>query len=223
MDFTNYKFHCSSLGNLLVDSRTKEALSETTKTYLKELWIAEMYSRKKVISTKYTSKGIAVESDSLDLVKAATGKIYFKNQKTYENEFIVGTPDVENKNDDFILDIKSSWDIWTFGAVSAASAKKCYYGQLLGYMMLTGKSKAKLAYCLVNTPEDQVQYEIYKLKVSGAIKEDEEDKARINFIFDDIPAKERIKLYDFELEAEIKDKVIERIKLAREYMQTISL
>lgn len=223
MKFDNYKFHCSSLGNLLVDSRTSDPLSETTKTYLKELWINAVYGRKKVISTKYTEKGIAVESDSLDLVKQVTGKTYFKNQKTYEDDYLIGIPDVENKNDDFILDIKSSWDIWTFGAVTEISARKSYYGQLLGYMMLTGKKKGKLAYCLVNTPPGQVEYEIYKLKVSGLIQENEEEKALVSFVYDDIKPAERLKLYDFEYEEEIEEKLIERIKLARKYMETISL
>ncbi len=225
MDFSTYKFRCHGLGNLLVDPRSKtEPLSETTKTYLKELWIQEMFGREKIISTKYMAKGISCETDSVQLVEKVLNKTYFKNQKEFTNDLLAGIPDVIDS--EFVLDIKTSWDIWTFAAVDEDSARKAYYGQLLGYMLLTGKTKAKLAYCLTNTPEDQISYEMYKLKVSGAIKDDneeEEAKARSNFIFDDIAQEKRVKIYDFEIDEEIVNKLTERIRLSREYMSTLSL
>lgn len=223
-DFSNYKFRCSGLGNLLTDPRLKtEPLSETTKTYLKEIWIKETFGREKYISTKYMDKGISCESDSLDLVKTVSGKTFFKNQKTLENEYIIGTPDVID--DLFVIDIKTSWDIWTFGAVEKNSAKKTYYGQLLGYMILTGKKFSKLSYCLVNTPEEIISYEMYKLKASGAIRDipEEEEKARANYIFDDIDPQKRIKVFDYEREEVIEKKLIERIKASREYLNNLSL
>ncbi len=226
MNFNKYKFRCSGLGNLLTNPIKKgEVLSETTKTYLKELWIKEVFGREKLIATKYMDKGIAVESDSLELIKTVTGKTYFKNQKLNENDFIIGTPDVDGKNEDSFIDVKSSWDVWTFGAVTEDSAKKTYYGQLLGYMILLGKQKASLAYCLVNTPEDIIQYEMYKLKASGDIKDTIEDEARdrANYIFDDIDPAKRIKMFDFEREVEVETKLIERIIAGREYMNNLSL
>jgi len=224
MDFSNYKFRCHALGNLLVNSRSKdELLSETTKTYLKEAWIKEVFDREKIITTKYMDKGIACETDSLELVEKVLGKKYFKNQKEFSNEYIAGIPDVVDA--ELVVDVKTSWDIWTFASVDEAKARSTYYAQLLGYMWLTGKTKAKLAYCLVNTPEEQIEYEMYKLKVSGAIKDTEEEiaQARMNFIFDDIPEEKRLKTYDFEIDPETQTKLIERIKLAREYMSTLSL
>lgn len=223
-DFSNYKFRCSGLGNLLTDSRSKsDPLSETTKTYLKAIYIAEVYGREKYIATKYMDKGIACESDSLDLVKTVSGKTFFKNQKRLENDYIIGTPDVID--DLFVIDIKTSWDIWTFAAVNQNKAKSDYYGQLLGYMILTGKLNAKLAYCLVNTPEEIISYELYKLKASGAIKDTPEDEeiALKNYQFDDIDPIKRMKIYDFELEKEIEKKLIERITLSREYLNNLSL
>jgi hypothetical protein len=225
-DFSKYKFRCSGLGNLLVDPRSKsDPLSETTKTYLKEIWIWEMFGRKKLIATKYMDKGIAVESDSLELVKTVTGKMYFKNQKQFENDYITGTPDVDGKNEDSFIDVKSSWDIWTFGAVTEDIARKTYYGQLLGYMILLNKQKSSLAYCLVNTPEDIIQYELYKLKASGAIKDipEDEEKALKNYMFDDIDPAKRIKMYNFGRDAEIEEKLIQRIIEARKYLNNLSL
>ncbi len=224
MDFSTYKFRCHALGNLLVDPRSKsETLSETTKTYLRELWIKEVYGREKYIQTKYMDKGISCESDSLELVKTVTGKTYFKNQKELSNEYIVGIPDVIDTNS--IIDIKTSWDLWTFASVDEESAKKTYFAQLMGYMMLAEKKECTLAYCLVNTPLEQINYEMYKLKASGAIKDtpEEEEKALKNYMFDDIEAKKRIKTYNFTFEEEVKEKLIARIQAAREYMSTISL
>lgn len=224
MNFDTYKFRCSGLANLLVDSRSKsDPLSQTTKTYLRELWIAEVYGREKYITSKYMDKGITCESDSLDLVKTVSGKTFFKNQKKLENDYIIGTPDVID--DLFVLDIKTSWDIWTFSSVDADKAKKDYYGQLLGYMILTGKQASKLAYCLVNTPEDIVSYELYKLKASGSIKDtpEGEEEALKNYQFDDIDPKNRMKIYDFDFDKEVEKKLYERIILSREYMNKLSL
>lgn len=224
MNFNNYKFRCHALGNLLVNPKLKsEILSETTKTYLRELWIKEVYGRERYIATKYMDKGIACESDSLDLVKTVTGKTHFKNQKELSNEYIAGIPDVIDT--DVIIDIKSSWDLWTFSAVTEDKAKKDYFGQLLGYMWLTDKKISRLAYCLVNTPEDQISYELYKLKASGAIRDiiEDEEKARINYIFDDIEPEKRIKLYEFAFDEEVQNKLITRIEASREFMKGLSL
>lgn len=224
MNFDTYKFRCSGLVNLLPNPIKKgEVLSETTKTYLRELWIKEVYGREKLIATKYMDKGIACESDSLDLVKEVIGETYFKNNKTLENEFITGTPDVIAS--EFVRDIKSSWDLWTFAAVDESKARKDYLSQLVGYMWLTGKEKAYLDYCLVNTPEEIISYETYKLKASGAIKDtaEGEEKARINYVFDDIEPEKRLKTFAFEMDLEMQTKLTERILLSREYMNQLSL
>lgn len=225
INFDNYLFRASGLGNLLTNPIKKdEVLSETTKTYLRELWIAEVFDRRKYVANKFTSKGIACESDSLDLVKEVTGKTYFKNQKEYSNDFIKGTPDVVS--DDFILDIKTSWDIFTFSSVTLTGAMKDYYGQMLGYMLLTGKEKAKLTYCLVTATEDIIQEELRRLSYSfPEIDQSEEAAAkyRKNYEFDDIPAAMRMKQFELPLDVEVKEKLYTRIEASRAYMNSLSL
>jgi hypothetical protein len=220
MNFDNHKFHCSSLAYLLVDPRTKgETLSETTKTFLREEWIKAVYGREKVISTKYMTKGIAVESDSLELVSQVMNTPLFKNKKTYENDYLIGTPDVILDSE--IVDIKSSWDIWTYASVDENDARKNYYAQLLGYMMLTGKMTSRLIYALSNTPESTIQDELYRLSFQKPeINNSDEETARFrkNYIFDDIPLEKRIKVFEFEYDAAIEQKIVERVKLSREYL-----
>ncbi len=225
MNFNNYKFRASSLPNLLIDGRSKDgSLSETTKSFLREIFIQETYGREHFVVTKYMRKGTMCESDSLDLVEEALGQTYFKNKEKLENEFITGTPDVIEKPK-IIIDIKTSWDIWTFAAVDEEKARKDYYGQLLGYMWLTNVKESRLHYCLVNTPEALIEQELYKLTMSGVISEspEDQDKARISYLFDDIPVKDRVKTYDFKFDDEIHQKLIEKIKLSREYLNTLTL
>jgi hypothetical protein len=225
MDFSNYKFHCSGIKYLFVKSRSKDdPLSETTKAYLREIWIEEAYARKKEIITKYMEKGTIVESDGLDLVKAATGVTYFKNKKTLENDWIIGTPDINTK--DALIDIKSSWDIWTFAAVDEKRARSDYYYQLLGYMWLTDKTSSDLIYVLVNTPDEIIQSELYKLSFRNPDISNKEDVYQTylkNYKFDDIPAVNRVKSFRFEIDPEPIEVLKKNILIARDYMSKLSL
>ena len=145
------KFRCSQLGKIMTPPRAKkDLLSKTATDYLDEIIIAHKYGREKDIMNKYMQKGLMMEDASITLLSEVTEKFYGKNEQFYENEYIQGTPDVV---DDVVIDVKTSWDIFTF---SSAEVTRPYYWQLMGYMWLTGIHKAKLAYCLVNAPEELI-------------------------------------------------------------------
>jgi hypothetical protein len=225
-NFFNYKFRASSLPILMTTSRSKsDTLSETTKTYLKSLWIAEMYDREKYDNrNKFTEKGIACESDSLSLIQEVTGETFFKNQEHFENEFVQGTPDIINLPK--IEDVKTSWDIWTYQAVDKEVAGKDYFWQVQGYMWLTGAKSAVLRFCLVNTPELIVNDEMYKLSFKYPELQDNpelEAKMRRNYLFDDIPAKKRLKSFKFRSSNKKIRMLKKQIKAARAYLNTIKL
>lgn len=223
VDFTKYKFHCSGLKNLMTKSRTKsEPLSETTKSYLREIWIEEVFGRRKVISSGPMEKGTAVESDSMELVKEVLGKTYFKNNKQISNEYVIGTPDIIDAKDKMIHDIKSSWDLWTYSAVTGEQARKDYYYQLLGYMWIQEFSESTLLYGLVNTPEHLMYKEWSKL--AWNMDEQEAERiTRLNHTFDDIPATKRLKVYHFQYLQEEVDELVNKIELSRAYLQGLSL
>src|SRR5690606_29721418 len=106
------------------------------------------------------------------------------NKKTLENDFIKGTPDVILT--DKVVDIKTSWDIWTFLKVDETSANKAYLYQLLGYMWLTDTKKADLVYCLVDTPDDIMHEELRRLSYRYPEIDQSEEKAAVfkrNFQF----------------------------------------
>lgn len=219
-DFSLYKFRCSGLSNLMTNGRKKdELLGETAKSYLRDIYIQETFGRDRSYQTisKYTKKGTMVESDSLDLVEKVTGQKYFKNAKHLENDFIQGTPDIILP--ERIVDIKSSWDLWTFSGVTGEQAYKDYFYQLFGYMWLTGTREADLMYCLVNTPEELIVDDLYRL--SYVIQDTE--PLRVNYIFDDIAPELRFKKYVFEFAQDVADQVTERVEAAREYLKGLSL
>lgn len=221
INWDTYKFHPSGLSNLMTNSRKKdEALSETSKSYLQELWINEVWGREKseMVGNKYTQKGIMCETDSLELVEKVTGKRYFKNQTRFENDYIIGTPDVTKPD---LIDIKTSWDLFTFMAVNEDTARKDYYTQVLSYMWLLGHTSASIFYCLVNTPEIIKSDEMYRL--SFKLPEEEIKKYENNYIFDDIPEKERIKLFHFNYDEAIIEQIKVKIIVAREYLKNIKL
>ena len=220
MNWTDYKFRCSRLGDLMAEARAKkDPLSQTTITYLNEIFITEHTGREKDIMNKYMMKGLIVEEDSISLLTAVTNRFYVKNQKKYENEYVKGTPDIV---EDRVVDIKSSWDIWTFGK---AEVNKDYYWQLQGYMYLTGLRKASLIFCLVDAPEQLISDELRKLSWKmfmidpiDPLYVEAEEKLRKNLTFGDIDPQYRIKIFEIDYNEEDIEKLKVRIGECREYL-----
>jgi len=221
------KIHCSSLPSLMIKPRNKgEILSETAKSMLREMWIKEKYDREKFDRiNKYTNKGTMVESDSLELVSKFLDKPLFKNNKELSNDSIVGTPDV--LQDNFVMDVKSSWDIWTYAEIDEEKARKQYYWQLVGYAILTNKLNMKLVYALTNTPEMLIADELYRLSFKVGDDEATQTRARRNYIYDDIPLKQRVKIYNFNLTVEEiqteKTNIEAMCSAANDYVDSLSL
>jgi len=208
----------------MTNSRVKGQLSETTKTELEKLWVEVEYGRKMDVKTKYTEKGIQCEQLGIDLLNNKDNRRYFKNVNLYSNDFIIGTPDVVSTD---IYDIKISWDLLNFVKSKEDKARKDYYYQLLGYMMLTETKVGFIVYCLVNTPQIFITDELYKATFQMA-EDSQEYKAYKtqlikNMTFNDIPEEKRIKVFKFERdenqELVLKARVIEW----RAYMNSLSL
>jgi hypothetical protein len=229
MDFSQTLFRCSSLGHIMTESRTKNDLSETTKTHLIDVYVANRYGRQEDIQSKFIEKGLAVEEDSITLYSRIKKDFYKKNEDHLKNSWIKGTPDLyvgENINQATeIIDIKSSWDIYSFMRVLTKDVNKMYYWQLQGYMDLTGATSATLAYCLVDTPAQLIEDEKRRLmwKMGVATSEsplyleacEELDRA---MTFGDIPIHER--LIEFKIERNEADilKIHSRVEECRKWL-----
>ncbi len=133
-------------------------LSDTCTNYLTEIYINLKFGRKKDVTSRAMTKGIQVEEDSITLYSRVKKMPFFKNEDRFSNDIITGTPDCVKGQ---VLDLKSSWDIFTFFNTTRADLNKKYEWQLTGYLELmppeVRKLPAILAYCLVDTPEVMVQ------------------------------------------------------------------
>ena len=231
MEASSILFRCSSLGHIMTEPRGKgEGLSETTKNHLVDKFVSVKYGRNTDIFTKYTTKGLKVEDDSITLYSRLTKEFYTKNEETISNEWISGTPDLykgeEITKATHIIDIKSSWDIFTFFRTKNKELNKMYYWQLQGYMWLTGAETATLAYCLVNTPDTMIQDEkrriAWKMGLIDDVDQDyiqaceEIDKLSI---YDDIQLIERVNSIAVYRNDDDIEKLKTRIELCRTWME----
>lgn len=233
IDFSTLQFRCSGLGHLMVEPRSKSGvLSEGTKTHLMDVYVKEKYGRQTDISNKYIQKGNMVEEDAITLYSLLKGEFYQKNESHLSNGFIKGTPDLfvgeTIHQAHTIIDIKSSWDIFTFFRVLTKDLNKLYYWQLQGYMALSGAKSATLAYCLVNTPEILLEDEKRKLfwKLDAATQESELYQTAAAEIekamrYDDIPMGERCIEFHFERNESDIERLYQRVKDCRLYLSEL--
>ena len=214
------KIRCSAIGKIMTSPKSKgEALSQTTKTYLQELAITEVYGIRKEFSSRYTDKGNEVEELSISLCNDVleTGFLY-KNEEHFTNDWITGTPDV-NTNE-ILLDVKSSWDATTFPFFDTELKNKDYFYQLQGYMWLTGKTESLLCYCLIDTPlqivEDEIRREHWK---QSLIEENSDLRAFVEskHTFGHIPKEKRLKVFKIAKDDVVIEAIKTRIEQCREY------
>jgi hypothetical protein len=197
-----FKARASSSGKLMTKPRSKsEVLSKTTKSYLEEWTKEQIYGVRKNIQSKYLTKGNEVEDDAINYASAEKGWLFAeKNEEYFEDDYFCGTPDVILE--DKIIDIKSSWDCFSFPLFYNGIPNKDYYYQLQTYMHLTGKHKAQLVYVLMNTPEELTF-------------EESHDYTEIN-------SKYRIKTFDIEYDEDVMQEMQLKVEQSREYINEIS-
>ena len=195
IDLENWKCRASQLGKIYSAAKGT-GLSATAITYLEEIYSELKFGDREQIKSKYLDKGNFQESLALESV----GNLLFgveleKNDQFFENDFICGTPDAITNI--CIIDTKCSWSGKTFLKAITSPRNADYYLQLHGYMWLTDRKEAKLAYCLLDTPSfcnfgKEVIYES--------------------------PISERIYIDSFAFDEFVIDKIIEKVKLCRAWL-----
>jgi hypothetical protein len=231
MQWNDTHIRASSVGYLMTEPQSKadkEAglLSKTAQKHLLDVYIAEKYGRKKDIQTKQMKKGIEVEQESIDLLSMYLKMPFNKNEQRFTNDFISGSPDIIDN--DRIIDIKSSYDLWTFIGNIPDKLDNLYYWQMQSYMWLTGTKSAVIAYCLVNTPENIIEQEKYYLlkKMDVATEENPEYakeamKIEFNMSFDDIAMEERILMFHVSRNEDDILRIQQKVEKAREFLKEI--
>jgi tRNA(Glu) U13 pseudouridine synthase TruD len=231
MNWNETLIRASSVGYLMTEPVTKAdkeagVLSKTAQKHLIEVYIAEKYGRKRDIQTKQMKKGIEAEQDSIDLLSMYLKLPFSKNEERFKNDFITGLPDIING--DTIIDIKSSYDLWTFLGNIPDKLDNLYYWQMQSYMWLTGTKNAIIAYCLVNTPESIIQQEkYYLLKKMDVISEESPEfikeamKVEFNMTFDDISINERILTFNVIRSEDDILRIENKVLKARTFLQEL--
>lgn len=229
--FKNYKFRPSELNKLMTEPRSKnDILSETTLTYLSELYIEIKTKRKKIITTDAMELGIEREEEAINLYNIVNQTNYKKNQKTLENNYLRGTPDIIDESNKKIIDIKVPQDIFTFPKFKLVlkpedkELKNEYYWQIQGYLALTGFNHAQVTYVLLDLPEWYIQKQIkskYFFLIEKGLKEEDlneqldlyEQQIRLNSTYLDLEDTERIYTFTVERNEEDVQKIYSKIQL----------
>ena len=231
MNFSETLIRSSSVGYLMTEPQLKadkEAglLSKTAQRHLLDIYISEKYGRKKDIQTKQMKKGVAVEQDSINLLSKYMETPFEKNEERLSNAYITGLPDIINEN--MVIDIKSSYDLWTFLGNLPDKLDSLYYWQLMSYMWLTNAEVGYIAYCLSNTPDNIIEQEkYYLLKNMDVVSEESPEyvkeamKIEFNMKFDDIDVSERVLLFKVDRNDEDIAKIERKVLKAREYLHEI--
>jgi hypothetical protein len=210
------KVRASALAKMMATPRSKgELLSQTAKSYIKEVVLQDKYGIYKEFNSRYTDKGTQTEDEAIQLVSEVMDLGFvLKNEEKFENEFIKGTPDVITEH--LIIDTKVSWSAATFPFFENELPNSDYYWQMQAYMWLTGKRASVVAYCLINTPylilEDEIRREHWKQNVIG---ESDEIRAYVEaqHNFDHIPKDERVRLYLVDYNEQDIERAKEKIQI----------
>ena len=199
------KFRASSLGKLMTSSRTKgEALSQTAKSYIIQKAKEDFFEYRSELNSKYITKGLAQEQDSINLLNLVRLEDYKKNEDRVENEWLSGCCDIIT--DTSIIDIKTSWSLDTFPATSyELKDLSDYEWQGRAYMWLYDMPSFELCYVMVSTaPELLGEYE------NGALH-----------YVEHIAPEKRITSITFERDKEIEIQMAERLILATEFYKEV--
>lgn len=202
-----FKVRASSAGKLTTQPRSKKdkeagLLSKTVQTFAQD-WLKErLYGVKKSFSSKYTEKGTTMEDEAIEMAInwLDLPVLTQKNEKHFEDDYFMGTPDIILDNE--VIDIKCSWDCFSFPLFEEELPEKLYYSQVQAYMELVGVGKARVVYVLVNTPEDVAPWE------------DKHD-------YNDVDPNLRYKEFSFDYDPDHVEFLQGQVRKVRNYLKTL--
>lgn len=240
-----------TLEKLYAKRDAKFELSDTAKTFVKELWLWVEKGFRKDIKSKYLEKGIYAEEECISLLTNVDKVFYKKNKIRKDNGVISGEcdvihifksfeelpqwrKDIEDGTTKFPLkvvqDTKASWDPETF---MNSSLDKMYEAQGCGYMELFECDEFWLRYCLVDCPVHVYEYELYKFCSNKGILDTETQENQIliqefreKHFFSDNPnytTEERVKTFVVKKDESVIEKIYDRIPYAIEYYKSLTL
>lgn len=205
----------------ILESLPEFELSETAKTFC-ETWVKEqLYERKKEFTSKQTDKGNRVEDGGISELVQYFGWPFMteKNQGRLSNDFMQGECDIL-PDETLVVDLKSSWNCFTFPLFDDAIPDKDYEWQIRGYMELYARERGSVVYLLSDMPEEMIEKEL-RFKLKEGFTKEEFEKARSFYIYSHLPMQLRVKKYDFTHDPELIEKIKERVTHCRTYISSL--
>jgi hypothetical protein len=198
------KFRASQLGKIMANDRSGKNMGQTAKSYIIQKAKEDFFEYRSDLNSKYITKGLAQEQDSIDLLNLVRLEDYKKNEERVENKWLSGCCDIITEN--IIIDIKTSWSLDTFPATTYELKDTSEYEwQGRAYMWLYDRPRFELCYVMVTTaPEIMGEYE------NGALH-----------YVDHIAPEKRITSITFERDKKIEIQMAERLILATEFYNEV--
>jgi hypothetical protein len=233
-DFSKTLIRASCFGKLMTEPKEKAAkdageLSKTAKTHLIETYVLEKYGRQKDIQTKQMLKGIDGEEEGIKLLSEYKEQALLKNLHRLSDEYFTGIPDIFASNEEnklHIIDLKLSWDLFTFLPNISEPLNRDYVLQLQAYFALTGATTGEIAFVLVNTPSHIIESEKYYLlrRMNVATEEAPEykraaERLELNMIYPDISISDRVLIFEVQRDDELIEQMRKKVVKAREFLQ----
>ena len=214
-----FKIRSSATSNIM----GVRGLGKTGETYCKDWLKGQLLDYKKEFSSKYTDKGNIVEDESIDFTAEQLGYGFMiKNETHFIDEWMQGTPDVVLN--ELVIDVKNSWDASTFPLFETEIPNEDYYWQLQSYMSLTGLTKAKLIYTLMDTPkhliEKEARFESYRQGFEE-LEMSVYERFEKNLTYPNIDPKLKIKVFDIDRNDSDIQKIKDRVIECREYISEL--
>lgn len=213
-----------TLNALIAKRDAKPCLQEGAKTYCKK-WLlqqSDLYDRRKQFKSKYTDKGNFCEPEGIKLTAKIMGYgEVFKNEVMFENDWIIGTPDLILKV--IIEDIKCSWNEQTFPLFEKVLPESDYWWQGQGYMDIVGKDKFAVNYCLIDTPTPLIdraaKYRSMDYGFETDVPAEIWDEVCAEMTYPNTPDYLRFRRFPFDKDETAIQAIHTQVELCREYIQ----
>lgn len=217
----SFRIRASACGTIMTNARGGSGMGDTAKTYC-ENWVKEqLYLRRKEFSSKYTDKGNEVEASSIDYASEYLGwGLVAKNEQHFTDHNMTGTPDIILA--DRVVDIKNSWDCFTFPLFDTEIPEKKYYWQGQVYMALTGRLTFDLVYTLMNAPDHLIEQEARRSADWQEVEAELYDAVRERMSYDKFDQTLRIKRFEVAKNEKDIALIILRVEECRAYIRTIT-
>lgn len=210
------------LTNLIYKFENPE-LPDGAKTYCQKWLKEQLYNRRKHFSNLYLEKGIQCEDGAIQFASEYHGWIgASKNDEWFEDDYMQGTPDIILEHDSHVIDIKNSYDAFSFPLFETEIPTKGYDTQLQVYLHLTGHKYATLCYALMDAPLDIMKEEMRRMSWKegsmGAVSDELYAKVKAEMTYSNLIPELRLKTFTVTKDPTVIEDLIFRVEKCREYI-----